>query len=189
MKLRFGIREKFALLAFVLVLLAAWALPTLLFRHTHSLVEDHELVDLQDEAELRCWEMMDWVFQLRMQTTQCARDKESTTLERIKAYLTNPPPDPVPTLDAEQDDIPQWWDYILSIQVFPTAGAPEKLFVHEGMPPPVLPSEDLIAEARKDLGQPRKYPPISSLIVPAEFDPRQRTLRPGASLRSTVSFP
>ncbi len=48
MKLRFGIREKFALLAFVLVLFVAWALPRVLFRHTHTVVEDHELVDLQD---------------------------------------------------------------------------------------------------------------------------------------------
>src|SRR6478609_8511242 len=104
MKLRFGIREKFALLAFALVLLAAWALPKLLFQKTHTVVEDHELVDLQDEAELRCWEMMDWVFQLRMQTTQCARDNETAMLERLKSYLTNPPPLPIPARDADQED-------------------------------------------------------------------------------------
>ena len=87
MKLRFGIREKFALLAFALVLLAAWALPKLLFQKTNTVVEAHELVDLQDEAELRCWEMMDWVYQLRTQTTQCARDKETSTLEQLTSYL------------------------------------------------------------------------------------------------------
>jgi signal transduction histidine kinase/DNA-binding response OmpR family regulator len=174
MKLRFGIREKFALLAFALVLLAAWALPKLLFQRTHTVVEDHELVDLQDEAELRCWEMMDWVFQLRMQTTQCARDNETAMLERLKSYLTHPPPLPIPSRDADEEDIPEWWDYILSIQVFPANGAPEKLFMHAGMSAPTPPTDDLIAEARKDPGMQRKYPPISSLIVPAEFDPRQR---------------
>lgn len=174
MKLRFGIREKFALLAFALVLLAAWALPKLLFQRTHTVVEAHELVDLQDEAELRCWELMDWVFQLRMQTTQCARDKETTMLERLKSYLTNPSPVPVPSSDGEQEDIPQWWDYILSIQVFPADGPPEKLFTHDGMPAPTPPADELLAEARKDQGLQRKYPPISSLIVPAEFDPRRR---------------
>ena len=75
----------------------------------------------------------------------------------------------------DQDDLPGWWDYILSIQVFPADGPPDKLFTHEGMSAPAPPANDLIAEARKELGLQRKFPAISPLIVRAEFDPRQRT--------------
>jgi hypothetical protein len=64
------------------------------FRHTHTVVVDHELVDLQDEAELRCWEMMDGVFQLRMQMLRCARDTENTTLDGLTKSSTTRRPCP-----------------------------------------------------------------------------------------------
>ena len=90
MNLRFGIREKFALFAIVLVLAVALALPGYLSRHAHRVVESHELVDLQDEAELRCWELIDSVNQLREQTARFAAD--ASALAALWEVLQAPAP-------------------------------------------------------------------------------------------------
>ncbi len=51
-------REKVAALVTVLVTAVGLALPGHLFRSSRSLVEEHEIVDLRDEAVLRAWELV-----------------------------------------------------------------------------------------------------------------------------------
>ena len=167
MKLRFGIREKFALLAFGLVLVASWALPALLFRHTHTVVEDHELVDLQDEAELRCWEVIDWVKQLRLQTRECAIDPGKLGL--IKNYLGST--DRRRLLFNGQAQ--EWWRYILAVETVSPDGQTETLHRARGLPE-IEPPTAMLVSART--AQYPRLSPITSLVLPGGFD----TSGPGA---------
>ena len=80
---RLGIREKFALVAMLLVLGATFALHLHLSSATSQIVVDHELLDLADEAELRCWEMLDSTNQLRGLAGECAA--KPAELEKLLA--------------------------------------------------------------------------------------------------------
>lgn len=85
MKLRFGIREKFALTVTLLGLGAAFVVPELLIKQTEEIVTDHEIVDLQDEAALRCWEMVEAVANVRSTVASAAVEPE--LLGRMRRYL------------------------------------------------------------------------------------------------------
>ncbi|QIF03079.1 response regulator [Roseimicrobium sp. ORNL1] len=162
MKLRFGIREKFGLLAFVLVLAVAFALPTLLFERTRKVVEDHELMDLQDEAELRCWEIIDWVNQARLQVEHCAKDpRELATMKTCLAEFSSR------GASAERGE-QEWWRYVLALEVRPAEGAMQTFHRTPGLPA-VEPPAALLASARFTSGA--HIGPIISLLTPAGFNP------------------
>lgn len=180
MKLRFGIREKFALLAFALVLFVAWALPRVLFHHTHSVVEEHELVDLQDEAELRCWEFADWVKLARLQTKACAEDPGNLAV--MKTYLADAANRAPSSGTGEQ----AWWRYILAVEARPAQGVVTMLHrvAHLGgsEPPP-----SLIAAARQKAGP--HISRIMPLVVPGGFDATIGSLPEGASIAQPQRIP
>ena len=115
MKLRFGIREKFALMVIVMVLAAAWGVPRLLFHQTRQLVTDHEIGDLRDEAALRCWEMTEAVSNLRVLTNDVTRDEKTLRrlLECTKRHETK-----------DNTEEPGWW---LNVECVVQMGADGKL--------------------------------------------------------------
>ncbi|HSI65627.1 MAG TPA: ATP-binding protein, partial [Candidatus Saccharimonadia bacterium] len=161
MKLRFGIREKFAVLAFVLVLAVAFALPTLLFERTRKVVEDHELMDLQDEAELRCWEIIDWVNSARQQVEHCAKDpRELATMRTCLAELS------ARGASSERGE-QEWWRYVLALEVRPAEGAMQTFHRTRGLPASD-PTAALLAAARFTSGP--HIGPIISLHTPAGYD-------------------
>lgn len=172
MKLRFGIREKFALLAFVLVLAVAIALPTLLFERTRKVVEDHELMDLQDEAELRCWEIIDWVNQARLQVEHAAKDPRE--LATMKTCLAEFPSRGASSERGEQE----WWRYILALEVRPAEGTMQSFHRTPGLPA-AEPSAALLAAARFTSGP--HLGPIISLHTPAGYDPVSGAAHSGTS--------
>ncbi len=172
MKLRFGIREKFALLAFVLVLASAFVLPTLLFERTRKVVEDHELMDLQDEAELRCWEIIDWVNQMRAQAELCAKDPRM--LASMKIFLGEVAQRGA---DSERNE-QEWWRYVLVLEVRPASGPVETYHKTPGVPS-TEPSAALLAAARFSSGP--HIGPIISLLTPAGFDPVSGATNTGTS--------
>ena len=165
MSLRFGIREKFALFAIVLVLAVALALPGYLSKHANRVVEQHELVDLQDEAELRCWELIDRVNQLREQTARFA--VITSELAALRVALQEAAPGA-----GGREESPDWRMNILAVQVIPAAGAPEILFAHGGVPALASPPAASV-EAARGLAE-SVLSSILPLSVPAEFDPRKR---------------
>ncbi|WP_113957489.1 response regulator [Roseimicrobium gellanilyticum] len=172
MKLRFGIREKFALLAFVLVLAVAFALPTLLFERTRKVVEDHELMDLQDEAELRCWEIIDWVNQARLQIEHCAKDpRELATLKTCLAEF------PARGASAERGE-QEWWRYVLALEVRPNGEATQTFHRTPGLAAPE-PNRALLAAARYANGP--HIGPILSLVTPAGYDSVKGAANSGSS--------
>ena len=180
MKLRFGIREKFALLAFALVLAVAWILPWVLFRHTHSVVQDHELVDLQDEAELRCWEITDGVKQARQLTKACAED--AGRLAVLKTYLSEAAKRAPSSSTGEQ----AWWRYILAVEARAPQGVPTVLHraPHLG---DIAPPPSLIAAARHTPGP--HISTITSLVVPGGFDGTTQAAAAGAAATQPQRIP
>jgi signal transduction histidine kinase/DNA-binding response OmpR family regulator len=172
MKLRFGIREKFAVLAFVLVLAVAFALPTLLFERTRKVVEDHELMDLQDEAELRCWEIIDWVNAARLQVEHCAKDpRELATMKTCLAEFSSR------GASSERGE-QEWWRYVLALEVRPAEGAMQSFHRTRGLPA-VEPTPALLAAARFTSGP--HIGPILSLNTPAGYDPVNGAAHSGTS--------
>ena len=161
MKLRFGIREKFAVLAFALVLSVAFLLPTLLFERTRQVVEDHELMDLQDEAELRCWEIIDWVTQARQQVRACAEDPGKLTV--MKQFLAEAG-QRAASLEQEEQE---WWRYVLALEVHSGDGTVDSLHRTKGLPA-TAPSPALLAAAR--FAARPNISPMISLVTPTGFD-------------------
>lgn len=142
MKWRLGIREKFALVAILLVLGAGYALHRHLFPATSRIVVDHELLDLGDEAELRCWELLNSVNQLRSLAAECAGNDKR--LETLLSHLTRP------AVAGRADAVPLWWDSILSVRIIDASGATQQLYGVEGISPPGIPSKCL-AVTRDDV--------------------------------------
>jgi signal transduction histidine kinase/CheY-like chemotaxis protein len=129
---RLGIREKFALVAMLLVLAASFALHLHLSSATSQIVVDHELVDLGDEAELRCWEMVDAVNQLRALVAECADD--SAELDKLLTHLKSPPQQ-----SPARNIPPQWWESVLAVRRLDSAGQATALFAVAGISPPEIP--------------------------------------------------
>lgn len=161
MKLRFGIREKFALLAFALVLATAFVLPTLLFERTRKVVEDHELMDLQDEAELRCWEIIDWVNQMRAQVESCAKDPRM--LATMKSFMSEVGKRGASSERGEQE----WWKHVLALEIRPANGPVQTFHRTSGLPA-TEPTPALLAAARFASGP--HIGPLITLLTPAGFD-------------------
>ncbi len=74
-------REKVAAMVTLLVVAAGLLLPGRLFKSTRGLVEEHEIVDLRDEAVLRAWELVGRVDMLVEDVRGMARD--AAWLERL----------------------------------------------------------------------------------------------------------
>ena len=110
-KWRLGIRGKFALVTILLVLGAGfYALRGHLFPETKRIVVEHELVDLADEADLRCWEMLDSVNQLRSLADRCAVNRSH--LDDLLAHLVRKP-----GAGDAANPLPRWYDSILAVRV------------------------------------------------------------------------
>ncbi len=131
---RLGIREKFALVAIMLVLGTTFALHLHLSSATSQIVVDHELLDLGDEAELRCWEILDSANQLRALAAECAANPEE--LEKLLALLRAPGA-------GSQAPLPQWWGDVVAVRRIPAAGGEEELFRVPGVSPPAIPQHTL----------------------------------------------
>jgi signal transduction histidine kinase/DNA-binding response OmpR family regulator len=80
-------REKVAALVTVLVIIVGLVLPGHLFEASRHLVEEHEIVDLRDEAALRAWELVGRVDMLVEDVRGMSRDLE--WLERIATVGTS----------------------------------------------------------------------------------------------------
>jgi len=133
---RLGIREKFALVAMLLVLAASFALHLHLSSATSQIVVDHELVDLGDEAELRCWEMVDAVNQLRALVAECADDPAE--LDKLLTHLKTPPQQ-----SPARNIPPQWWESVLAVRRLDPAGQVTALYAVAGVSPPEIPAHCL----------------------------------------------
>jgi signal transduction histidine kinase/DNA-binding response OmpR family regulator len=133
---RLGIREKFALVAMLLVLGACVALHWHLSAATSKIVVDHELLDLGDETELRCWEMVDAVNQLRALVAECADDPAE--LKKLLTHLKTPPTE-LPATNLP----PQWWESVLAVLRLDAQGQAEPLFSVSGIQPPAIPEHAL----------------------------------------------
>jgi signal transduction histidine kinase/CheY-like chemotaxis protein len=133
-KWRLGIREKFALVAMLLVLAATFALHLHLSSATSQIVVDHELVDLADEAELRCWELVDSANQLRSLAAECAA--QPAQLEKLLEHLTSKP-------GETNRVVPQWWESVLAVRRIGRNGNAADLYAVPGMAAPVIPPHTL----------------------------------------------
>lgn len=74
MNVRFGIQEKSAILVMLVAIVAVLGTASFLQRISADMVEDHELVDLGDEATLRAWEIIDQVNSYRAELGKLAAD-------------------------------------------------------------------------------------------------------------------
>ncbi len=155
MKWRLGIREKFALVAILLVLVAGYALHQHLFPATSRIVVDHELVDLADEAELRCWELLNSVNQLRSVTAECANDEKR--LASLLQHLNRP------AGSGAAKDVPPWWDWILAVREIDATGTEQTLYGVGGVTPPGIPSHCL--EITRGEADGRSAPHVSPLLA------------------------
>lgn len=133
---RLGIREKFALVAMLLVLGACFALHLHLSSATSQIVVDHELVDLADEAELRCWEMVDATNQLRTLVAECAGSPAE--LEKLLTHLKTPA-----AQTPAKRIAPQWWEGVLAVHRLDAAAQATPLFTLAGITPPPVPGHCL----------------------------------------------
>ncbi len=154
---RLGIREKFALVAMLLVLGACLVLHWHLSSATSRIVVDHELLDLGDEAELRCWEMVDAVNQLRALVAECADD--SAELDRLLTHLTNPSQPTGPNV------APQWWESVLAVARLNDAGQATPLFTVAGIAPPPVPAHCL-----GDKGPGARVSPVLPADLPVGYE-------------------
>jgi len=75
MNIRFGIQLKTALLVMGVAVLAVLGTAGFLQRISADMVENHELVDLGDEANLRAWEIIDQVNSYREELGNLAADE------------------------------------------------------------------------------------------------------------------
>ncbi len=132
---RFGIREKFALLAIALVSGSSFILNTSLSSATSKVVVDHELTDLADEAELRCWEVVDSTDQLRTMVGTCAI-QEANFLKLLE-YLNTPKP------RAIDEDLPQWVSNILAVHELSRDKTVATRYATPGIALPNIPQECL----------------------------------------------
>lgn len=172
MKFRFGIREKFALIAIVLVFAAAWFAPTFLFQQTRHIVEEHELVDLQDEADLRCWQFVDLVNLLRAHVNEASRNPEA--LKSLISYLKEKPDKTAPEAGSDRGP-PAWWDLIVAVKQLKDDGTAQSLYeIHmpEGTHLPDPPS-DWLARARANQGIPFVSPMLAA-DLPVDRQPGSR---------------
>lgn len=74
--LKFGIQEKTALLVMVVAVVSAVSVALIIQRISTEMVEQHETVDLNDEANLRAWEIIDQFNGLREDLTRVATNPE-----------------------------------------------------------------------------------------------------------------
>ncbi|MEM7012914.1 MAG: ATP-binding protein [Verrucomicrobiota bacterium] len=74
--LKFGIQEKTALLVMVVAVVSAVSVALIIQRISTEMVEQHETVDLNDEANLRAWEIIDQFNGLREDLTRIASSRE-----------------------------------------------------------------------------------------------------------------
>ncbi len=75
MHLRFGIQEKTALLVMAVAVVVAVGTSLVLQRISARMVEEHELVDLDDESNLRAWSIIDQVNSFRAELGLLASDE------------------------------------------------------------------------------------------------------------------
>lgn len=166
---RFGIREKFALIVIVLVFAAAWFAPRYLLRETRGIVIEHELVDLQDEADLRCWEIVDLVNLLRAHVDEVASKPEM--LEGLLAYLKDPPD---VSVSGEELGPPAWWNMIVAVRRLKADGTAESLYEIE-MPNGSLPEPppDWLGRMKRNPGAPF-VSPLQAADLPVDRQPKQK---------------
>jgi len=163
MKLRFGIREKFTVMAIVLVLLAALVVPHMLFEQTKEVVIDHEITDLKDETFLRCWETTESVSNLRTLVVDIRRDE--AVYDRLLYCARN-------HRDLGHGKEPRWWANIEAILRYKSgSGAFDLVWAAEGAEEAKPPSEFV----QQVMGN---TAPIVSPLVPLDLPLRPRWQSP-----------
>ncbi len=160
MKWQFGIREKFALVAIALVVSSSFILHRTLFQRTTDIVVEHELVDLQDEGDLRCWEIINAVSRLRSEVGQSAADP--ARLARLLSVL------PKAAYRPPAPDTTRWWEDILSVRSVQLDGsASSTLFEVPDISAPPIPGYLVAAATPSRPDAPAR--PLVSTILPLDI--------------------
>lgn len=114
MKLRFGIQAKAAILVMLVAIIAVVGTATFLQRISAKMVEDHELVDLSDEATNRAWEIIHQINAHREDLGNLADD------EVLQDAVYN---DRSPELAKRAAEICARWNDFLRVQVAAADGS------------------------------------------------------------------
>lgn len=116
--LQLGIRGKLTALVILLVLGASYIVPRWLFNDTRAIVEEHEVVDLRDEAMLRGWEIRGLVDGLRTDVAALASKPLDTGALRAVAGV---PPWQIEPEKAKA--LPRQWARFLRLVIVDRSGA------------------------------------------------------------------
>lgn len=120
MRLReIGIRGQLTGLVILLVLGASYIVPRWLFDDVRAIVEEHEVVDLRDEAMLRGWELRDLLSGLREDIGDLASGRSD--LAPLREAVAVPPWDLDPSLRGR---LPLRWERFLKVVIFDRGGTP-----------------------------------------------------------------
>jgi len=117
--LRFGIREKTALLVMAVAVAVAQGTSYFLERISTRLVERHELVDLDDEANLRAWDITSRYLQLKEDMRNLVSDENVGN----SVYEAATPDTPANLRGYWKEHCDQWDNY-LAVQVVDGQGEP-----------------------------------------------------------------
>lgn len=120
MRLReIGIRGQLTGLVILLVLGASYIVPRWLFDDVRAIVEEHEVVDLRDEAMLRGWELRDLLSGLHEDIGDLASGRSG--LAPLREAVGVPPWDLDPSLRGR---LPRQWDRFLKVVILDREGTP-----------------------------------------------------------------